>query len=177
MDRNSLSIVTTGLLVFLATGCGARPSGQPAAAPNVGQVGGIALVRDLSEASGQKVIVATYAFRATGVQALGAMVAFGSGAAPRLDDYHFRIRRVDGLGAILNEYGIWDPRKAIVEKQGLVEVPEAVHAARFPFDPRARQVRVLDGQDKVVAATEVGPIIREFCAKATKDPDCTQAGG
>jgi hypothetical protein len=177
MDRNSLSIATVGLLVFLATGCGARPSGQPAATPNTGLVGGIALVRDLSEVSGQKVIVATYVFRSAGVQPLGALVVFGSGETPSLDDYHFRIRLVDGMGTVLSEYGIWDPRKAIVEMQGLVEVPEAVHVVRLPFDARARQVRVVDRQDKVVAATDVGPIIREFCAKAIEDPDCTRAGG
>ena len=68
-------------------------------------------------------------------------------------------------------------RRAIVEQQGFVEVSEAMHAVRFRFDVRARQVRVLDRQGRVLATTDLGPALREFCAKAGGDPDCARTGG
>jgi hypothetical protein len=160
------------LLVLLAAGCATKPSEQPAAMPNAGPVGGILLVRDLSEGQGRKVIVASYVFRAGGVQAKDAVVAFGDGRTPRSEGADYRIRLVDASGAALSEYAIGDPRKVVVEKKGLVEIAQATYAARFAFDARARQIQVTDRQGNLLALMDVGPAIRAFCAKAPKDADC-----
>ena len=145
---------------------------KPASAPTRGQVGNITLVESTAQVGGDKVIVATYLFRAMAVEPKEAMVAFGSSKIPRSEAKDYQVILVDHQGNVLAQYGIWNPRKLVVEKQGLVENPEATYSARFPFDARAKEVRVLDSQGVLVAKTEVGSVIREFCAKLKHDKDC-----
>jgi hypothetical protein len=145
---------------------------KPAEAPIVGQVGSILLVQDTNTAGGDKVLVATYLFRAGQVQPREAIVTFGSGKVPRSEAGDFRLQLMDRQGKVSAEYGIWNPRKVVVEKQGLAEVPEAIYSARFPFNAHAWEIRVLDPQGNVVARTDIGSVIREFCSKLREDKDC-----
>ena len=170
------AVVSAAVLVLVA-GCAAPPKEQPVAAPQSGPVGGILLVRDPSQGQGPKVIVASYVFRAGSVQAQPALVAFGAARPPRSDGQDFRVRLVDAAGAALSEAGFFNPRRVVVERQGLVEVPEATYAARFAFDARASQAQVLDAQGNVLASSDVAGAIRAFCAKTQKDPDCARLRG
>lgn len=77
-------------------------------------------------------------------------------------------------GQILLSYGIWDPRKSVVEKQGVVESPEGVLVARLPFKPDADKVRVRDKDGGIVAETEIRSLILEFCQRLENDEDCTK---
>lgn len=159
--------------VFLAAvaGC-ARNTSQPSGAGQTGQVAGILLVRDPAQGTGDKVIVASYRFTAQGVEARETMVAFGPANLPRTDASEFRFQLIDRQGAVRAEYGITDPRKVVVEQQGLVEVPEAIYVARLPFNSGAREVRVLNAQGAAVASTDVRAVISGFCADRKQDKDC-----
>jgi len=162
------------LLPILLVGCAAtgRVQEKPAEAPRTGQVGNIMLVDNTARTSGDKVIVAVFHFAPDRVYSREVIATFGPNRPARTDARDYVFQLVDRQGRVITEYGIWNPRKVVVEKQGVVETPEATYAARFPFDSRAREVRLLDSSGNVVATTQVSSVVSEFCARLKQDKDC-----
>jgi hypothetical protein len=145
---------------------------RPASAEEDGLVGTIRLVVELRELPEEKTLVAAYRFAANTVEPIEARVVPGAGGMPRTESGDFRIVLLDRDGQALREYGIRNPRRLLVERHGMIETPEALYVARFGFDARAREIRVLDRKRKILATTDLLPAMREFCTTATADEDC-----
>ncbi|MGK2962234.1 MAG: hypothetical protein ACSLFK_08820 [Gemmatimonadaceae bacterium] len=167
------------VVMLLVSACGVRQPEEerprPVGADETGMVAGIQLVRDPAFTGGGKVLVASYRFAAEGVQAREAIAAFGATNVPRTDTAEFTFQLLDAQDRVLAQFGTLDPRKVVVEQQGLVLQPEAIYAARFPFNPNARAIRVLDNRGAEAARTDLVSVIREFCAPLSQDRDCEAA--
>jgi hypothetical protein len=161
------------LLPLMITGC-ATPelTERPAAADEDGLIGTVRLVGELNEAPEDRTLVAAYRFAPNVVESIAAYVVPGAGGLPRSEFGDFRIALVGLNGEIIGEYGIRNPRRLLVERHGMIEIPEALYVARFPFDLRAREVRILDRKGKVLATTDLQPALREFCRSAAGDEVC-----
>lgn len=161
------------LLAACATGHNAE--GYVGESGASGQIAGILLTQNLVQANAPKVIVASYRVTAAGFAATQSLVSFGSpgSSSGGGDDYTVELAGRDGR--VLFKYGIWDPRKAVVEKQGIVVNPEGTLAARFLFRPEADKVRVRDRSGDVVAETDVRSVVIEFCRRLKDDTDCAKA--
>ncbi len=161
---------------LVVTGCATGSSGDrgayPADAGTSGQIGGILLTENRNQQGAPKVIIASYQVTATGFIAKEAIVSFGSPGSldGSADDY--TVELVGRNGQTLLSYGVWDPRKSVVEKQGVVESPDGVLVARLPFKVDADKVRVRDKGGSVVAETEIKSLIMEFCRRLENDEDC-----
>jgi hypothetical protein len=171
MKRIALAWATLAIVAA----CARQSKENPPGAGPVGQVGGIQLVGDTGRGAGEKVLVATYRFDSTGVRPGEAIVAYGSGRLPRSEGGAYRLQLVDAQGTALAEYSIGDPRRVVVEHQGVVQNSQGIYAARFPFHPRAREIRVLDQGGAILARTDVAAVIREFCDRLPQDKDCVEA--
>lgn len=169
-----IAILLTAIVALTGYAPRKRLEEKPAAAPEVGEVGGIVLVADRNQRPGTKVIVATFVFRSDAVTPRDVVVTYGAGAAKGSPEKDYSIRLISVDGRTLSEHTISDPRKAVVEKQGVVINPEGVYAARFRFDKSAAQVHVLDSQGNVVARSDVRPVMQEFCKRIKDDPDCRE---
>ena len=176
MRRNIESISLAALVAILVAcgGCASgdgKSEGRPANAPEQGMVGSVVL-HEPPPVQGNKVILASFAFTATGVTVVDTLVAFGSGGVPRSEANHYRIALIVGSGNKAFEYGIFNPRRQVVEKEGLVEVPRAEYVSRFPFRADATAVQVADSNGNIVATADVRAAIGRFCAEQQNDPDC-----
>ena len=177
MDTQFRSLALGLLFAAACAGCatGAGPQGMKdtsTATPPRGQVANIMLVDRPDQAQAEKVILATFLFTAAAVQPKEAMVTFGPARTPRSEAGDYRLRLIDQQNRVLSEYAIWDPRKVVVERQGLVENPTGTYTAHFPMNARAKAVQVLDKQGNLVATAEIGSVIREFCRRTKQDRDC-----
>lgn len=148
---------------------------QEVNAGTTGQVGGISVVEGGNPEAQPIVVVASYRFDRNGVHPREAIMAFGAGNEPRSDGADFRFQLMGAQDRPLSEFGVMDPRRAVVEEEGLVENPEATYAARFPFHPATRAIRVLDATGREVARTDLVPVIREFCSRMRDDQVCAEA--
>lgn len=147
---------------------------KPAAAAPRGLVGNILLVEELDQAGSDKVLVASFLFKPDRVEPRDIIVTYGA-ANPLNSDFHdFRFTLVDEHRRQLVTIEIWNPRKVVVEQQGIVEILEATYAVRFPFDPEAKEVWVLDSNGKLLASADVRSAIAAFCARVQQDPDCSR---
>jgi hypothetical protein len=170
-------VVLSLLLSLAAVGCAPFTEeihGRSANADPEGQIGPIHMVDDLRATTGVKSLVAAYGFTASGVTPSVARVVYGAGSTPRSEGTDFRLMLVDAAGQTLSQYTIRNPRRLLVERKGLIEEDEVFYVAQFPFTARAAQVRVLDRRGKALATTEVGPVVRDFCALAKNDEDCAE---
>ena len=107
------------------------------------------------------------------VEAHELVVVPGTGKIPISQKCDFYFELVDGENRLLARYGIWNPRILITDeddKTGFVEVPSAIFAARFPFTVKAKEIRVLNAQKKVLAGQDVRAAIKEFCSKFRDHP-------
>jgi hypothetical protein len=170
-------LLLAGAVVTSACAGGQRQSREPGpvGAGETGMVGGIQIVRDPALTGGGKVIVASFRFTAAGVEPREAIVAFGATNTPRTDTTEFTFQLLGAQDRVLAQFGTLDPRKVVVERQGVVQQPEAIYAARFPFNPGARSLRVLNSQRAEVARTELTAVIREFCTPLRQDRECSEA--
>ena len=182
MRKSSTLSILVNPLVWLSlalAGCATGPSESRESfigdATTAGQIGGILLTENLDQAQASKVIVASYVVTANSFDPKEAIVSFGSPGTLSGSGSDYTVELISTGGETLLDYGIWDPRKAVVEQQGIVENPEALFAARFPFRPEAAMVRVRDASGRVVAETEIRTIILEFCQGLKNDPDCSKA--
>lgn len=176
--RRARGILTIGatLTVIACAGRQTEPREPgPVGAGESGMVGGIQLVRDPVLTGGGKVVVASYRFAADGVQAREAIVAFGATNTPRTDTTEFTFQLLGAQDRVLAQFGTLDPRRVVVEQEGLVQQPEVIYAARFPFNPDARAIRVLNNQGVELARTDLVAVIREFCAPLEQDRECVAA--
>lgn len=160
--------------------CGARQQnpdepGHAVDAGTTGQVGGIAVMEGGSPDAGSTVVVASYRFDAAGVHPREAVMAFGAANPPRSDGADYTFQLVGGQDRALAQFAIMDPRRNVVEEEGLVEVAQAIYAARFPFQSESRGIRVLDATGREVARTDLTPVIRDFCSKLRDDRECQEA--
>ena len=141
-----------------------------------GQVGSILLVDDPSkELPMRQVFVAAFQFKGDEVEAQELLIVPGTGKIPYSPKCDFQFELVDMEGNLLAIYGIWNPRLLIAdedEKTGFVEVPTAKYVARFPFTAKAKEIRVRDAQNKVVASKDVRSAIMAFCDKYSDHPEC-----
>ena len=112
------------VLMALAACVNGEAEQMTANAHTVGQVGSIMLVADATQPTGSKVIVATFRFHSGGVDPGEVLVAFGSANVPRTEANDFKLSLVDVGSIALTEYGIWNPRRVVVENEGLVETEE-----------------------------------------------------
>lgn len=163
---------------FLLPGCATGPSHEEkeyaGEAGTSGQIAGILLTQSLNQSGAPKVIIASYRVSATGFTATQSLVSFGSQGSLGGGGDDYAVELVGRDGQVLLKYGIWDPRKAVVEKQGIVVNPEGVLAARFPFRPEADKVRVRDKSNAIVAETDVRSLVLAFCARLKDDADCAK---
>lgn len=124
-----------------------------------------------------KVIIGTFLFSGTKVKGVETIVLFGTGVPPISERCDFSFELVDSQKGVLARYGIWDPRIQVVEegeKKGVVEVQEASYSAVFPFSVKAKEVRVLDAGENIVATTDISLAIKKFCKEQKKDQECEQ---
>jgi len=141
-------------------------------APSRGQFGNVRLVNQTDEPGVGRAVVATFVFTPDGVKDGDSGVVFGAGNEVKTDFDDFTVDLVDRRGRVLAQYGIKDPRKAIIERQGWLERPAASHVARFAFKPDAASIRVLDAKRKMVAHAEITPLVEEFCRAHPGLHDC-----
>jgi hypothetical protein len=153
-----LSLRAAVLLLAAAAAAGCAET-----APSRGQVGNVRLVSQMDEPGVGRAVVATFVFTPDGIKVGDSGVVWGAANEVKTDFDDFAIDLVDRRGRVLAQYGIKDPRKAIIEKQGWLERPAASHVARFPFKPDAAAIRVLDAKRKVLAHSEITAIVEEFC--------------
>jgi hypothetical protein len=180
VGRPVLALVIGAAWSCSMPGCAAsRTSGddarQEVATGTTGQIGGIAVREGGTPLADSRVVVASFHFDATGVHAREAIMAFGAGNVPRSDGTDFTFELLGGQDRVLARFGVVDPRRNVVEQQGIVMAPEAVYAARFPFHVESRGIRVLDASGREVARTDLVPVIREFCSQMPRDEVCQQA--
>ena len=170
--------VVASLLLLSCGACATSEeiSGRAAHADPEGQIGAIHLVEDLRATTGIKTLVAAYGFTATGVTSSVARVVYGAGTSPASEGSDFRVVLVSDAGETMAQYMIRNPRRLLVERKGVIEEEEVYYVVRFPFSVRAAQVRVLDRRGKMLASTDVGSVIREFCVTAHHDEDCATLG-
>lgn len=143
----------------------------------IGQMGSILLVDNPGQARPmQQVFVAEFQFIGYKVESQELRIVPGTGKVPHSQKCDFQFEMVDGEENLLARYGIWDPRIVIADegkKRGLVEVPSATFVARFPFTAKAKEIRVLNAQNKIVAGKDVRAAIKEFCGKQKDHPACS----
>jgi hypothetical protein len=175
------------LLAMLVVSCGGlQPKPEPKCVSQnnlekkdhapIGQQGSILLVDEPSQAQPmQQVFVAAFQFKGDTVEAQELRIVAGTGKIPYSQKCDFQFELVDVEENLLAKYGIWDPRILIAdedEKTGFVEVPTATFVARFPFTANAKEIRVLNAQNKIVAGKDVRAAIKEFCGKHKGHPAC-----
>jgi len=173
MNSNSKSIWTLPAIIVL-TAC-ATPAPDKSDIGNMerkGFVAGIMLAEGTTAETPPKVIVTSYAVKDAALTQMEAVVAYGSGGQSTSSGDDYRLELVAANDRILQSYSIVDPRKFVVEKQGVVENPEGVLTVRFRFDPDATLIRVRDKNSAVVAETDLRPLVAEFCRRAPGDSDC-----
>lgn len=175
VDPRLLVITFLSLAVALC-GCATGSSGEKqeyiGEAGTSGQVGDVLLTQNLRQTAAPKVIVASFRVTATGFTPTQTLVAFGAAGSVGGGGDDYRVELVGRDGRTLVQYGIWDPRKAVVERQGIVVNPEGVLAARLPFKPEAEKIRVRDKSGTIVAESDVRSVMVEFCRRLKYDPDC-----
>lgn len=168
-----IALLSLGLaLGGCATGSSGEREEYVGEAGTTGQVGGILLTQNLSQTAAPKVIIASYRVTAAGFTPTQTLVAFGAPGSLGGGGDDYTVELVARDGRTLVKYGIWDPRKAVVERQGIVINPEGFLAARLPFRPEAEKVRVRDKSGTIVAETDVRSVMVEFCRRLKDDPDC-----
>jgi hypothetical protein len=175
------------LLALLIVGCGGlQPKPEPKCVSQnnievsypapIGQQGSILLVDEPRYAQPlQQVFVLEFRFKGEKVEARELLVVPGTGKIPISQKCDFQFELVDGENRLLARYGIWDPRILIAdedEKTGFVKVPDATFVARFPFTAKAKEIRVLNAEKKVVAGKDVRAAIEKFCSIFKDHPDC-----
>lgn len=175
------------LLALLIISCGGlQPKPEPKCVSQnnlekkdqapIGQQGSILLVDEPSQAQPmQQLFVAEFQFKGEKVEAQELRIVAGTGNIPYSQKCDFQFELVDVEENLLAKYGIWDPRILIAdedEKAGFVEVPTATFVARFPFTANAKEIRVLNAQNKIVASKDVRAAIKKFCEKHMDHPDC-----
>ena len=112
----------------------------------------------------------------SGVSALGTEVGFGYSAnhVVQHDVLTVRVRSADG--ALKEEYGVWDPRYALVEDgpTRLSYTPSAETTLVFPYYPDVRTVNVHDGAtDELLGSINLTSGLYGFCSGiAYDDADC-----
>ena len=143
----------------------------------IGQLGSILLVDDPGQAQPmQQVFVAAFQFTEDKVEAQEVRIVPGTGKIPYSQKCDFQFELVDVEEKLLARYGIWNPRLLIAdedEKTAFVEVPKVTFVARFPFTTNAKEIRVLNAQDKIVAGKDVRSAIKAFCEKHKDHPACS----
>jgi hypothetical protein len=165
-----VAIVTWISAALVVVGCASLDGkGRRKVVAEADLVGTIRLAEELGERAEDKTFVAAYRFAANMIESVDVQIAPGDGGVPRNESGDFRVALVDEEGKILGEYGIRNPRKLLIERQGMVEVPETLYVARFPFDVDAREIHILDRRGKVLAVTDLLPAFRRFCTGPGSD--------
>ena len=137
-----------------------------------GQVGGVWLADDATTTARDKLVVASYRFTANRIDVLESRLIPGAAKVPRSDGGDFRVVLTTTEGEILAQYAIRNPRKVVVEHKGLIETAEALYVARFPFNRRAEEIRILDRRGRPIATTSLSQAVQQFCLRAKEDEDC-----
>jgi hypothetical protein len=163
------------MLLLTACASAGSPKSEVGNTERKGFVGGIMLAEGAAAAAPPKVIVTSYALSGAAFTQQEALVTYGSGGLLANSGEDYRVELVNASERILQSYSVTDPRKFVVERQGIVENPTGVLTARFRFDPSAALVRVRDANSMIVAETNVRSLIVEFCRRAQGDPDCRGA--
>jgi hypothetical protein len=173
------------LLLLLLASCVAcsgpsakgRPPGALGKVRTDGQagprVGNIALVEDIHEDGQAKVIVGAFVFGRDDVTPAAVNIDFGSAPMVPSDARELTVDLIDERGGVLAVHGFRNPRKVVVERQGLVEQPTVLYAVRFPFSRRATAMRVFDGGGRLLATLEVQHAIELFCRSRRQDAGCS----
>lgn len=173
MNANSKSVWALPALILLAACTAPAPDkSEIGNTERKGFVAGIMLAEGTNAETPPKVIVTSYAVKAAAVTQMEAVVTYGSGGLSTSSGEDYRLELVAANDRILQSYSVADPRKFVVEKQGVVENPEGVLTVRFRFDPDATLIRVRDKDSAVVAETDLRPLIAEFCRRSPGDTDC-----
>ena len=173
MNRHSNSAGCLPVMILL-TAC-ATSAEQESAIGNTerkGFVAGIMLAEGATAETPPKVIVTSYAIRDAVLTPIEAVVTYGSGGLSTSSGEDYKLEMVNADGRILQSFSVIDPRKFVVEQQGVVENPTGVLTARFKFDRSAILVRIRDAKSKIVAESDLRPLINEFCSRVPRDPDC-----
>lgn len=142
----------------------------------IGQQGSIQLVDDRRQTQPmQQEFVAAFQFKGENIEAQELLIVPGTGKIPHSQKCDFRFELIDVEENLLARYGIWNPRILIAdedEKKGFVEVSIATFVARFPFTARAKEIRVLNAENKIVVSKDVRAAIKEFCGENKNHPEC-----
>jgi hypothetical protein len=139
-----------------------------------------ATLNSLPEAPHQteKMFLGSFRFHEDGVEGRNVVLRFGTIKLLPTESTDFSFQLIDDKGAVLMEFGLKDPRRAILdegelEKRGFVDMPEAIVVAKFPFHVRAKQLRVVKPDKTPVATLNLQPAIHEFCGTHKTDHDCS----
>ena len=167
-------VLTAGLL--LAAGCANNTRNQSGVGNTDRRslVAGIMLAEGGTTAAPPKVIVSSYALSGGSFTQKEALVSYGSGGLPEGSGDDYRVELVDANDRILQTYSVGDPRKFVVERQGIVENATGVLTVRLRFDPASSKIRIRNASSTVVAETDVRSLLAEFCRRAQGDPDCRE---
>lgn len=151
-----------------------KKKGVPASAPMTGNVGSIFLTSSPAQATGTKVVMAELLFGADGVKSQRVVASYGAPTSGSSGARDFVFRLVSTTGKPLAEYGVWDPRKAVVEKQGIVTNPSGTQVAKFAFHPDAAEIQVIGEDGAVLLKVPVREVMKEFCSRLKTDKECLQ---
>jgi hypothetical protein len=127
----------------------------------------------------EKMFLGSFRFHEGGVDGRDAGLGFGTIKLVSTESADFLFQLVDEKDAVLMEYGVKDPRLAVLDegdpkKRGFVQMPETIVVAKFPFHVRAKRLRVVKSDKTATATLNLQPAIQEFCGAHKADQDCSR---
>jgi hypothetical protein len=127
----------------------------------------------------EKVFLGSFRFHQGGVEARDVDLRYGMAKLLHTESADFFFQLLDEKDAVLMEFGLKDPRAAILdegepEKRGFVHMPEAIVVAKFPFHVRAKRLRVVKSDKTEIATLNLQPAFQEFCGGHKADHDCSR---
>lgn len=139
-----------------------------------GNFGGVMVAQAEPRQANAKVIVVSFAVSDTGWEVNDSVVAYGSGGvlAGSGDDY--TVELIGPGDETLTSVAVWDPRKAVVEQQGIVVNEQGTLAVRLPFSVEATGVRVRNREGRTEVEYGLRAALEKFCQTAGEDPDCAK---
>jgi hypothetical protein len=142
-----------------------------------GNFGGVMVAQAEPRQANAKVIVVSFGVSNSGWEVRDSVVAYGSGGvlAGGGDDY--TVELVGSGDETLSSVAVWDPRKAVVEQEGIVVNEQGTLAVRLPFSVEATAVRVRDREGRTEVEYDVRAALEKFCRTAGEDPDCAKLTG
>lgn len=142
-----------------------------------GNFGGVMVAQAEPRQANAKVIVVSFGVSDSGWEVKDSVVAYGSGGvlAGGGDDY--TVELVGSGNETLSAVAVWDPRKAVVEQQGIVVNEQGTLAVRLPFSVEATAVRVRNREGRTEVEYGVRAALEKFCRSAGEDPDCAKLTG